>query len=329
MGEDKVVMVERSIVHLIHHLDEKLTPSDDELDLAANDKLREYFNDQVKNALGDPQTASARFSTDDDQSAITQCYRILGNPSDFIPASRELARLLMKAMGTDARIKPDTATIATCIYTDDSQSGTKFLALIKLDPSVGFVEKVVPVKGGGQIVTFDVVNNVMPTKEVKLRKAALIPPKGTVPNLDLYLLDRQAVGVAANFFGKTFLNTVFALDPVASVKTFFSAADKTRRTLMKAPEGKPERIGPNESDAFVRHFENALLKGHVNKRKFVEDAPLPPEGKKLLKKHLDKQFAGDTQIKLDRKYARDEFLTKIRYRGDRAFLLEFEAAHEK
>lgn len=324
----KTVTVERAIVHLINHLDEKVTESDVELDLTGNKKLRDYFNDQVQNAVDDDQTASAKFSTDGDHSAATECYKILDEPKNFISSSKELARLLMKAMGTDERIKPQTATLATCSYTHESHKGKKFLALIKLDPFDGFVEKVVPVSGGN-LVTLEPVDNVMPSKEAKLRKAALIPPKGITPNLDLYLLDRQTAGVVAVFFGKTFLNTTVALDPIKAVSSFVSAADITRRTLMKMPEDKPERLGPNESDEFTRHVEEALLKGLVNKRKFIKQAPLHEKGKKLLEKRLKTYFADDTQIKFDRKYARKKYLEKFRYRGDQDFLLEFAAEAEK
>jgi hypothetical protein len=327
MGNTSNVTVERAIVHLINHQDQKLTESDVELSLS-DDKLREYFNNQVKNAAEDDQTASARFSNAGDQSAINECYKILDDRESFVSCSKELARLLMKAMGTDARIRPQTATLATCIYTTDAPKENKFLALIKLDPFDGFIEKVVSVKGGGRLVTLEGIDNVMPSKDAKLRKAALIPPKGTLPTLDLYLLDRQTAGVAI-FFGKSFLNTNLALDPVKSVSSFVTAAELTRKTLMKLPEDKPERIGPNESDAFIVHVDEALLNGRVNKRKFIDRAPLHAEGKKLLEKRLDTFFPEDTQIKFDRGFARKKYLEKVRFRGDQDFLLEFAAEFEK
>lgn len=313
------VVVQRAIVHRINHLNQTLTKSEVELDLTANAKLRDYFTDQVRNALSDNQTSSARFSANGSQAAITETYKILAGQKDLILSSQELARLLMTAMGTDARIKPDTSNLACCVYTASNYPGANFLALIKIDPNEALVEKVTNQKGK-QIITFDVVPDVMPTKDVKLRKAALIPQKGTVKDLDLLLLDRQVTGVA-NFFALAFLNTTQVLDPNTSTKKFIFAAETTRKLLLKAPE----RIGPAESDVYMRHVEAAVRKGRVNRTKFVKEAPLPPKAKEELEKQLQKQFPEDNLIKFDKEYAQEVFLKKMRYRGDDGVLLEVNA----
>ena len=318
------VRVERVIVHLINHLKQQLTHSEEELPINSNLELREYFGDQVQNAINDQQITSARFSPNGNQATIQEIYKILNHSPSFVSSSKVLADLLMKAMGTDGRIKPESATVAVCTYSDGNSNSAQSLALIKLDPSNGFAEKVITVDGK-QIVTFEPVKDMMPTKEVKLRKAALIPPKGAISNIDLHVLDRQVAGVAANFFGVTFLNTLPVLDPVNSVKEFVRASEKTRRTLMDLPVDKPERIGPEESDLLMRHVEDFLRKGRVNKRQFVKQAPLNTEGQKLLAKQLDKVFPHDPGIKFDRAYAKKVFLSKVRYRGGHGVLFEVDA----
>jgi hypothetical protein len=317
------VVVQRAIVHRINHLKQTLTNSDVELDLNANPKLRDYFSDQVKNALEDSQTSSARFSANGSQAALTETYKILADKNSLIPSSQELARLLMTAMGTDARIKPETSNLAGCVYTASNYPGASFLALIKIDPNEALVEKVTKQKGK-QIVTFDVVADVLPTKDVKLRKAALIPQKGTVKDLDLLLLDRQVTGVA-NFFALAFLNTTLVLDPNTSTKKFIFATESTRKVLMKAPENTAEHIGPTESDVYMRHVEAAVRRGRVNRTKFVQESPLPPKAREVLDKQLQKQFPEDNLIKFDKDYAQEFFLKKMRYRGDDGVLLEVNA----
>ncbi len=94
------VKVERAIVHLINHRKQDLVLSEAELALKDNNKLRDYFSDQVKNALGDTQTGSARFSSDGDQSTIRESYKILGSGRYFVPSSQQLATLLFAAMGS-------------------------------------------------------------------------------------------------------------------------------------------------------------------------------------------------------------------------------------
>lgn len=316
------VIVQSGIVHRINHLKQTLTRSEVELDLNANAKLRDYFSDQVRNALSDNQTSSARFSAHGSQAAMTETNKMLADKKNLIPSSQELARLLMTAMGTDARIKPETSNLACCVYTASNYPAAKFLALIKIDPTEALVEKVTTQKGK-QIVTFDVVADVMPTKDVKLRKAALVPQTGTVKDLDLLLLDRQVTSVAANFFALTFLNTTQVLDPNTSTKSFIFATENTRKILTN--EKAPERIGHTESDEYMRHVEAAVRRGQVNRTRFVREAPLPPKAKEVLEKQLQKQFPEDNLIKFDKQYAQEVFLKKMRYRGDDGVLLEVDA----
>lgn len=328
MRDAENVVVQRAIVHLINHLNQNLTHSEDELPLNTNPKLRDYFSDQVRNALSDNQTSSARFSSTSNQSAIAESYKILKNGSDLISSSQELGRLLMKAMGKDARIKPDTSSLVVCVYTASNYPSKSFLAIIKIDPTEALVERVETINGK-QIVTFDILNDVMPTKEVKLRKAALIAEKGTVKDLDLLLLDRQVSGVAANFFALDFLNTVRVLDPATSTESFIFVAEKTRKALMKAREDAPHRIGPKQSDAYMRHLEQAVRQGRVNRDTFAKKAPVPKAAQKILAKRLEKEFPEDKSIKFDRKLAEEILLQKTRYRGDHGFLLEVDTEHFK
>jgi hypothetical protein len=319
------VVVQRAIVHRINHLKQTLTNSEVELDLNASPKLRDYFSDQVKNALGDSQTSSARFSPDGNQTAKGEISKILTNGNDFIPSSLELARLLMNSMGTDARIKPEVSNVAICIYIASNYAGSNFLALIKIDPNEALVEKVVTVNGK-KLVTFDVLSDVMPTKEVKLRKAALIPPKEKVKDLDLLLLDRQVTGVA-NFFAVTFLNTLTVLNPTEAAKGFLSVAEKARRSFLEAKEDAPEHIGLKESDLFMRHVETAVRRGSFDRAKFASKAPIPSAAQEVLAERLQKRFPQDIKIEFDKKYAKDLFLTKVRFRGDRGVLLEVDSEH--
>ena len=324
MRDAKDLTVAHAIVHRINHIKQDLTLSDDELALAANPKLRDYFSDQVANALNDGQASSARFNKNGDQAAFTEIQKILNHKKDFIGSSRTLAQLLMQAMGRDARIKPEDTNIAICLFNASNYKGANFLAVIKIDPHEALVEKVVMQKGK-QVVTFEVLSDVMPTKEMKLRKAALIPPVGTVKDLDLLLLDRQVAAVAANFFAVTFLNTLEVLDPAKSVRNFVFVAEKARKILVNTPVDSPAHIGPKESDAYVRHIEAAIMQPSVDREKFVKQSPLPPAAQKVVQEHLQKEFPQDKRIKLDRQYAQEHLTKKKRYRGDNGFLLEVEA----
>lgn len=318
------VTVKRAIVHLINHRKKDLVQSDVELDLTANGKLRDYFSDQVKNALSDSQTGSAKFSSDGDRSAIQESYKILADPKHFVPSSQELARLLFVAMGTDERIKP--ASLAICIYTATvSNHSSNFLALIKIDPTEALIEKV-EMQNGKQVVTFEVRNDVMPTKEVKLRKAALIPAKGTVKNLDLLLLDRQVTAVAAQFFAYGFLNTVRAIEPSVLTQKLYLGAQKAYNRLQFPPAGEPQ-ITPAEAIAFQQEIETVLQKPSVNIQSWPNTLPLSKEARNVVADHIRTELPQEKKIPIDRDFARDKLLRITRFRGDYGVLFEVERKH--
>lgn len=330
MRDPGTVTVQRAIVHLINHRKQNLICSEAELSFDGDDnrrKLREYFSHQVKNALTDSQTGSARFSADGDQSASQQSYQILANPERLIQSSKELARLLFDAMGTDARINP--ASLAVCIYTADKYPSTDFLALIKLDPTEALIEKVVNTEKGKQIVTFDVIDDVMPTKEVKLRKAALIPPEGSQKQFDLLLLDRQVAAIAANFFAYTFLNTLPAIDPRTSTETFYLAARNAYNRLVNPPTPELPRINPGEADALQEQIQVALQGNSVNVRTWPAKLPLPKEAKAVVAAELKQEFPEEERIVIDPKHANDKLLKKTRFRGKYGVLFEVESDHYK
>lgn len=314
--------VERAIVHLINHRTKDLICSELELELEANPKLRDYFSNQVKNALGDNQTGSAKFSKDGDQLAIQNCYRILEDGKLFIPSSQELARLLFTAMGTDERIKP--ASLAVCLYTASNYS-TKFLALIKIDPTEALVERI-ETRNGKLVVTFDVRTDVMPTAREKLQKAALIPPKGTVRNLDLLLLDRQVAGVAT-FFAVKFLNAIPAIDPKDATVRFYMAAQKAHNRLAHSPSNAPEHIEPEVADTLKQHIDLAVQGRSVDFKRLLEDLPLQPEAIAVVEEEFELEFPEEKRIKIDKQHAQEKLTKKKRFRGDYGVLFEVESAH--
>src|SRR5258708_29951604 len=136
MSINAAVTVQSAIVHITDRNESKPVYSEIDLDLTANNgELRDYFNGQLRNALDDD-TAGAKFSSSSPHDARDTCYRILDDEDELGPASKELARLLHKAMLTHARIAP--GLLAGCVYMNTTNA--RHLALIKLDPSSGLVQ---------------------------------------------------------------------------------------------------------------------------------------------------------------------------------------------
>lgn len=317
------VRVDRAIVHLINHRKQDLVHSEAELTLDGNEKLRSYFTDQVKNALTDTQTGSAKFSSDGEQAAIRESYKILSGPRYFVPSSQELATLLFTAMGTDARIKP--ASLAVCLYSA-SNYPMRFLGLIKIDPTEALIEKV-ETQNGKKIVNFEVRSDVMPTAREKLQKAALIKPKDTDSTFDLLLLDRQVAVTAANFFAYKFLNTIPTLDLQKSAKDFLVKTQIALEELLEAPEGAPKHINAQQADHYQQAVEVAFQGGAIEIDPWVKSLPLPEAAKVVVQEQIRKKFPQEGTILVDSDYVQQTLLKKRRFRGDYGVLFEVDVDH--
>src|SRR5712691_10205878 len=167
------ITVNRAIVHIVdHRTGSEPVLSEAELPLDAQQKLQEYFRDQIINVLQDPPTCAAKFTSESAHETSTHCYQILDSPTDgacFIDSSQRLAQQLFLAMGTDRRIKP--GSLAVCIYYAANYPGLHFLALLKIDPSETFVQRIGQDHAGNRIVSLDLRDDVIDRKRTGLNSS--------------------------------------------------------------------------------------------------------------------------------------------------------------
>jgi len=318
MTNDSDVTVQQAIVHITDRNKPAPLYSEIDLDLVAHAALRNYFTGQVRNALED-ETNAASFATAGAHDARDACNRILERQEELIPASQQLAQLLHAAMGTHHRTV--SGLLAVCVYSQVSdRTESRHLALIKLDPGSGLVQKVEKQRGK-QLITFDVLDNVMPTTREKLQKAALLPPPGS-EKYDLLLLDRQTPEVAAAFWAEAFLNAKLIVDGKLGARTlrdvsYRASDDMAKRGLVTAAE----------AEAVKEHTDVVLQTPRVKRSAFVQGLPISKEAKSVVAAELEKKFGGTKTIPIDTEYAKEK-LTKItRYRGAYSFRLEVESEH--
>lgn len=314
------VTVQRTIVHIVDHRKKRLVLSEAELRLEGNDALRNYFSEQVKNALADSQTGAARFADTGPQAARNQCALILQNRNNLIPASQELAKLLFQAMGTNVAIAP--GSLAVCIYTA-SNHDTDFLALIKLDPGSALVQKEAD-SGGKHVVTFEVRDDVMPTAQTKLQKGALIQPSSVQPHgSDLLLLDRQAAGVAANFFAFGFLNTELVFDSITATKLFYIAAQNAYNRLVTVPPPGTKPLDPKDADKLQQQIDQAVATPTLEIPAWVKS--LPKAARVAAAEEIEKKLPNVTSFEVALDFAEEKLLSKRRFRGGHGVLFEVNA----
>src|ERR1043165_435945 len=306
------ITVQRAIVHMIDLEKDDITRSDFELDLAKNKEVRDYFGRQVTKALEDPSTASAVFTKDAPHPAADACFGLLQKDSPFVDLSQALARSLMTAMKTHAFIA--AGDLAVCLYAAEKYPATPFLALFKLDPGRALLQKVDPRADGKQAVTLDALNNVLPTQEEQLQKAALVPPAGTYNEFDLLLLDRQAPGVA-KFFAQTFLNTTPARNAPTQTETFGKVVgDAAKQVGKKLPKGFATSI--HMATAILDQRDREMGRNRVSISGFVERLreQVGDDAAKFVGDRLKKAFT-DPSIEIDKETAA-KLLYKKRFKGE-------------
>jgi hypothetical protein len=317
------ITVQRAIVHMIDLAKDAITRSDFELDLMANAGVRDYFGSQVTKALGDHDTVSALFVKSDKQSeAAAACFGLLQDNPSFIDLSQKLASLLMAAMRTHSSIAP--GDLAVCLYTAEKYPSKTFLALFKLDPGRALLQKIDPRGGGKQAVTLDALNDVLPTEQEQLQKAALVPPAEMKEAFELLLLDRQVPGVAA-FFAKTFLNTTPARDAPTQTETFHQVVGDAAKQLMKNPPKGIAPISIQEQTAILDLRDRDMsrkkvsISGYVARvRDNVKDPAAAAHVGERLKKALP-----DPTIEIDKPVA-ERLLYKKRFKGEHGVRFEVE-----
>jgi len=320
------VHVERAIVHIVNHRQQRLVLSEAELSLQSGSEFQKYLDDQVKNALGDSGTSAAKFVPEGDGTTASLCHGILRDTEQLLDSSQKLAQCLFNAMRTDRRITP--GSLVVCLYTASNYKA-KFLALIKIDPSDVLVQKVEKDRRGRRIVSFDIRGDAMPTARERLQKAALIQPKRRGADYDLLLLDRQVAKVAANFFAKDFLNAAPALDTYARTERFYIGTQIAYNRLTQPSEKGQPVLTPEQADVLLQQIDVALQTQTLNTNEWVANLDLPAEAKQVITEEVVNQLPVDRQFNMDTEYAQKKLVKKYRFRGDYGVLIEVEADYYK
>lgn len=323
------ITVTRAIVHIVdHRTSNEPVLSEAELALDANQKLQEYFRDQIINVLQDAPTSAAKFTSANGHETVSHCYQILASPTNatcFIDSSQHLAQQLFQAMGTDGRIAP--GSLAVCVYDAKNYPNLHFLALMKIDPSEMFVQHISRDTLGHRIVNLEPRDDVMPTARERLQKAALLRPKDAQVGYDLLLLDRQVARVAANFFAQKFLGAEPVMDARKRTDLFYIGAQNAYNRLTAPPTVGGPHLEPEQADAFQQHIHVALQGGTIDLAPWVDSLPVPENAKAILHEEIGKKLPTERQVAIDPTYAEKKLLKRLRFRGDFGVILEIQADH--
>jgi phosphopantetheine adenylyltransferase len=174
MREATNIHLDQLIVHILDPgrpngfvLSERTIP------LERNQRLVDYFVAHIQNSLKDPTAKAACFIAMNDKAVSGICKALLDGHLDLVKGSRKLAQQLYAIITSDKRIK--ACDLAVCFYQAENQhSVSRYLALLKIDPSEVFRHKTEYDPQGNQYVNFEIETEVMPTTRERLQKCAFV-----------------------------------------------------------------------------------------------------------------------------------------------------------
>ena len=249
--------ITKFIVHVVNNRNSMLEMSDYETPVNAAFP-HEFFKQYILYALGHNLRRHACFRNQD--GPVSAAFRrMLAQPRDFVPASKEVAGRLYQAMseGPYRRlIKPGDIMVALLEETAgaDAPSST-WLAVLKIDPSEGVIRRLVSRRGAQQVL-FERRHDRVPTvRESEVQKIAVIydrlravPEPHELLLLDNNIKDRKV----ARFFCNDFLGARLNRD-AREVTALLD--DRVKRFVSKQP------LAPVEKKSAVSRTQALMRRG--------------------------------------------------------------------
>jgi hypothetical protein len=308
---------------IVHMLDPKglgLTTSQRTLPLT--DELDAYFSAHVRNSLEDPSAKAATFTEIDDQAVSGVCAALLKGEADLVAGSQTLAERLYAIMSGDRRIS--AGDLVVCFYGAAHYPRTRYLALLKIDPSQVFRHTTMTDDQGRRYVGFEVEDEAMPTTRERLQKCAFIRPLDSRPDYDMLLLDRQA-GMqrdVAKFFAEAFLGVDLAFDARRRTNLLYRSLVSARNQLY------PDVISPEQQANLDQAIHGAMASERINVETWIDGLNLPSQVKAQIDEVVSKNLP-DRKFELDRPAAQS-LIKKRRFHGESGLKVEVPAdAYER
>lgn len=136
-------------------------------------QIFEYFRKRIQTSLKDSHARTARFADLSEEPATT-CQALLRG-GDLTAGSQTLAERLYGIMKQDGRIS--AGDLAVCRFeADDGEAARRFVAVVKIDPTAALRQKRDHDPQGRLFVTFEVVQQMLPSEGEQLQKGAFIQP---------------------------------------------------------------------------------------------------------------------------------------------------------
>jgi hypothetical protein len=204
---EKPIRIHRLIVHKVDHkrYDEPLLS---DLETPYSDEVASFLRQHIRSNREHRYSRTGAFLSKVSQDApalASAADTLLEKPEQFVSRSREIAVHLFNSL--DKRTSP--GDLVVCTFSEADASEEPWLALLKMDPSDGFVGDRQRVDGKWRVVLRR-VPNVLPSGELQKCAFILPPTVREAAGYDLIVLDQQTARYriqrpVASFFSQAFL----------------------------------------------------------------------------------------------------------------------------
>ena len=307
MPTSSPVTVARAIVHKVDH---KLhdAPALADLETPLDPEVAAYLGDIIFTNSQHKSCRSATFSTshsDPIEGLFNQC---LEQDQCFISASREIAERLFDAVKPNPNISPSDLVIAT--YRDNSKGPR--LALLKMDPTIGFVTSIESDSQGRIRYRLQRVDDILP--QGSLQKCAFIfPQPERSKTRHLSVLDHQTQRhgynrLVSSFFSKDFLNAQIGLNDADQTRTFVLRGDAWLQS-------QGVHWSDEDRNRFIRQLNNSLDADTLDVAGFAASVIPDQEQQESFLSHMRDRGIHDLVFRPD-PVVRQRFQQRRIFRGD-------------
>jgi hypothetical protein len=317
MRDATQITIDELIIHILDPQGQGLVLSSIPVPLSGNEALVEYFSGHILTSLKDTSIKSARFRNINPEQTSGVCRALLRSETTLVEGSRHLAQGLFTILEGDQRIT--AGDLAVCFFKAENYPYSRFLAILKVDPSQIFSHVIRQDKRGNVYVSFE--TNAQAFTSERLQKCAFIQPlEPRHPEFDMLLLDRQRrvleKQAIARFFSETFLDA----EEVVDARKY---TDMAYRSMVQAENRVRGKLTETESEQLEEGILKAVTSRRLNLDSWLEALPLPEE----IKVEIDRSISPRLPVRdfpLDRGFSL-QLVSKIKFRGDHNLRLEIPA----
>lgn len=322
MRDAEKITIEELVIHILDPQGQGLVLSSVPVPLKGSEALVEYFSGHIQASLKDSGIKAAKFRNINPDQSSGICREVLRGDLPLVEGSRRLAQELYNILERDQRITP--GDLAVCFFKAANYPYSRFLGIMKVDPSQIFSHVIRQDKRGNTYVSFE--TNTQAFTNERLQKCAFIQPlEPRHPEFDMLLLDRQrradeagtgGANAIARFFSETFLDAQEAFDSRKLTGMVY-------RGLVNAENRVRDRLSGEQAEVLGERIQQAVSARRLNLDTWLGDLPLAEEIKQEIDQSVSPRLPS-REIPIDRGFSQ-QLTSKMKFRGDSGLRLELDA----